>query len=413
MKLWLQIFIAMIAGTIVGTVMKLTGFDAKALQPLGTIFLELIRMLVVLLIFASMTLGVCGVHDPKKLGRLGIKTLLFYLLTTILSIGVGIAFATYFQPGVGFSDEMAQTPITITEPQNLVDIFKSIVPSNPFASLVSGNALQIIVFSAFLGVAINLTGEKGRPLREAIESLAEVMYQLTSVVMKFAPIGVFGIMAYVAGSLGFEAIKRLALFVLLYYAACFLFVGIVFFGILRFIAGLNPIYFIKGLWSAIVVAFSTGSSSASLPVSLQCVHENLGVSKNITSFVLPLGSTINMNGTAIFQGMAAIFVSQAYGIHLDIYSILTIVITATLSAVGTAGIPGQGFIMLSAVLTSVGLPFEGLSVFMAIDRLRDMIGTSLNVMGDAVVAVTIAKQEGELDLDCYRQSYAELEESEA
>jgi dicarboxylate/amino acid:cation (Na+ or H+) symporter, DAACS family len=413
MKLWLQIIIAMIAGILVGTVMNLTGYNAAILQPLGTVFLELIRMLVVLLIFASMTLGVCGVHDPKKLGRLGIKTLLFYLITTVLSIGLGIAFATYFEPGIGFSEEMAQTPITITEPQSLVDIFKSIVPSNPFASLVSGNALQIIVFSAFLGVAINLTGEKGRPLLEAIESLAEVMYHLTSIVMKFAPIGVFGIMAWVAGSLGFGAMMKLAQFVLIYYAACLLFVGIVFFGILRLIAGLNPIHFMKGIWSAVVVAFSTGSSSASLPVSMQCVHENLGVSKNITSFVLPLGSTINMNGTAIFQGMAAIFISQAYGIHLDIYSILTIVITATLSAVGTAGIPGQGFIMMSVVLTSVGLPFEGLFVLAAVDRLRDMIGTALNVMGDAVVAVTIAKQEGELDLDCYCQAFVELEGSEA
>ncbi|NGX58235.1 MAG: Proton glutamate symport protein [Chlamydiae bacterium] len=412
MKLWLQIIIAMIAGMIVGVIMRLTGLDAKLLLPLGTVFLELVRMLVVLLIFASMTLGVTGVHDPKKLGRLGSKTLFFYFCTTIISIFVGIAFATYFEPGVGFSEEMANTPITITEPQSFSEIFVSIVPSNPFAALVSGNALQIIVFSIFLGVAINMSGEKGRPVKEAIESLADVMFQLTGIVMKFAPVGVFGIMAWVTGTLGIESLLKLAKFVLIYYVACILFVGIIFFGILRFIARLDPMKFMKGMWSAIVVAFSTGSSSASLPVSMKCIQENLGVSQNITGFVLPLGSTINMNGTALFQGMAAIFVAQVYDIHLDFYSVLIIVITATLSAVGTAGIPGQGFIMLSVVLTSVGLPYEGLFMLAAVDRLRDMIGTVLNVMGDAVVAVTLAKQEGELDELCYNQGIPELEGSE-
>lgn len=412
MKFWLQIILAMSAGIATGLIMRATGLDAKLLLPLGSVFLELVRMLVVLLIFASMTLGVMGVHDPKKLGRLGVKTLFFYLCTTLVSILMGIAFATYFEPGVGFSEEMANTPITITEPQSFSEIFVSLVPSNPFAALVSGNALQIIVFSLFLGVAINMTGEKAHPVKEAIESLADVMFQLTSIVMKFAPIGVFGIMAWVTGTLGYDSLMKLAKFVFLYYAACILFVGIVFFGMLRFIAGLDPWKFVKGMWSAIVVAFSTGSSSASLPVSMKCIQENLGVSKNITAFVLPLGSTINMNGTALFQGMSAVFVAQVYGVHLDFSSILTIVLTATLSAVGTAGIPGQGFIMLSVVLTSVGLPYEGLFMLAAVDRMRDMIGTVLNVMGDAVVAVTLAKHEGELDEACYLKGIPQFEGSE-
>jgi len=412
MKLWLQIVIAMIAGIAVGAVMRLEGFDAELLYPLGQAFLELVRMLVVLLIFASMTLGVCGVHDPKRLGRLGSKTLLFYFCTTVVSILVGIAFANYFELGLGFSEEMAGTPITITEPQSISEIFVSIIPSNPFAALVSGNALQIIVFSIFLGVAINMSGEKGRPVMDAVESLADVMVQLTSIVMKFAPIGVFGIMAWVTGTMGLDKLKELAKFVVVYYIACFLFAAIIFTGMLSLIARLNPLRFVKGMWPSIVVAFSTGSSSASLPVSLKCIQENLGVSKNISNFVLPLGSTINMNGTALFQGMAAIFVAKAYEVHLDYTSIFTIVLTATLSAVGTAGIPGQGFIMLSVVLTSVGLPYEGLFMLLAVDRLRDMIGTVVNVMGDAVVAVTLAKQEGELDELCYNQGLPELEGSE-
>jgi len=412
MKLWLQIIIAMIAGIAVGALMRVTGFDAKVLLPLGTAFLELVRMLVVLLIFASMTLGITGVRDPKKLGRLGIKTLLFYFCTTVISIAVGITFATYFELGVGFSEEMANASLTITEPQSVSEIFVSMIPSNPFAALVSGNALQIIVFSIFLGVAINMSGEKGRPVMDAVESLADVMVQLTSIVMKFAPVGVFGIMAWIAGTMGLDKLLQLARFVLVYYFACLLFASVIFLGMIRLIAGLNPVRFVQGMWSAIVVAFSTGSSSASLPVSMKCIQENLGVSKNISGFILPLGSTINMNGTALFQGMAAIFVAQVYGIHLDMYSVLTIVITATLSAVGTAGIPGQGFIMLSVVLTSVGLPYEGLFMLAAVDRLRDMIGTVVNVMGDAVVAVTVAKQEGELDEMCYNQGLPELEGSE-
>lgn len=413
MKLWLQIMIAMCAGIIVGSTMRILGYNAEYLQILGTTFLELVRMLVVLLIFASMTLGVTGIHDPKKLGRLGSKTLFFYFMTTVASIFVGIAFARYFALGVGFSSDLTQAAVTLTEPQSLTDLFVSIIPSNPFAALVSGNALQIIVFSIFLGIAINMAGERGRPVRDAIESLSDVMVQLTTLVMKFAPIGVFGIMAWVSGTLGYGSLLKLAQFVVVYYVACLLFASILFSTMLSLLAGLNPIRFVQGMWPAIVMAFSTGSSSASLPVSMKCVQDHLGVSKNISGFVLPLGSTINMNGTALFQGMAALFVANAYGVELDFQSLVTIVLTATLSAVGTAGIPGQGFIMLAVVLTSVGLPYEGLFMLAAVDRLRDMIGTVLNVMGDAVVAVVVAKQEGELDELLYALGSPELEGSEA
>ncbi len=413
MKLWLQIMIAMCAGIIVGSTMRALGYNAEYLQILGTTFLELVRMLVVLLIFASMTLGVTGIHDPKKLGRLGSKTLFFYFMTTVASIFVGIAFARYFSLGVGFSSDLTQAAVTLTEPQSLTDLFVSIIPSNPFAALVSGNALQIIVFSIFLGIAINMAGERGRPVRDAIESLSDVMVQLTTLVMKFAPIGVFGIMAWVSGTLGNRSLLKLAQFVVVYYVACLLFASILFSAMLSLLAGLNPLRFVQGMWPAIVMAFSTGSSSASLPVSMKCVQDHLGVSKNISGFVLPLGSTINMNGTALFQGMAALFVANAYGVDLDFQSLVTIVLTATLSAVGTAGIPGQGFIMLAVVLTSVGLPYEGLFMLAAVDRLRDMIGTVLNVMGDAVVAVVVAKQEGELDELLYALGSPELEGSEA
>ncbi|MCB1149520.1 MAG: dicarboxylate/amino acid:cation symporter [Chlamydiia bacterium] len=397
LKLWAKILIAMCLGLISGLVI---GERAEFLKPVGTIFLNLISMIIVLLVFASMTVGITSIHDPKKLGRLGLKTLAYYLSTTVISILLGITAAYLFKPGLGL-ELTVERPLRITEPSGIGDILLSIIPSNPIASLVSGNVLQIIVFSLFLGVAINMAGERGRPLLDVIESLADVMYKVTGIVMEFSPLGVFAIMAWISGTMGSAVLFHLAKFILIYYVICLLFVATVFCGILRLIAGVSPMIFFRGMSDAIMVAFSTGSSSATLPVSMRCATENLGVSKSITSFVLPLGSTVNMNGTAIFQGMSAIFVSQAYGIQLDLYTLVALVITATLSAIGTAGIPGSGFIMLSAVLTSAGLPIEGLAILAGIDRLRDMVGTVLNILGDAVVAVAVARSEQELDMSCY------------
>jgi len=240
------------------------------------------------------------------------------------------------------------------------------------------------------------------------------MYTLTSIVMELSPIGVFAFMAWVAGKFDLEVLQSLAFFLLFYYIACLIQLIGVFTAFLVFIAKLNPLPFYRGMWEAITVAFGTCSSSATLPVSMNCIQDRLGVSQNISSFVLPLGSTINMAGAAIFQGMAAIYISHAFGIYLDFGSVLTIVITAVLSAVGAAGIPGSGVLMLSAVLGSAGLPVEGVGLFVSIDRIREMISAVVNSLGDAVVAVVIAKQEGELDeLQYYQAEYIELEESEA
>lgn len=393
MKLWMKILIALVLGTVVGAIV---GPSIAVVKPVGTIFLKLINMIIVLLVFASMTLGITSIHDPKKLGRIGLKTLGLYTTTTVISILLGLAFASYFEPGKGIELTLNH-PITIQESPSILESLVSLVPTNPMASLVSGNVLQIIVFSLFLGISINAAGERGKPLLHFFEALADVMYKLTGIVMEFAPYGVFAIMAWIAGSFGLEVLLPLGKLILVYYLACFLFVGVVFCGILYFIAGLHPLPFFKGMRDAIMVAFSTGSSSATLPVTMHCTQENLGVSKKISCFVLPIGCTINMNGTAIFQAMGALFVAQAYDLNLNLMSMVTIVVTATVSSIGTAGIPSSGFIMLSAVLTSVGLPLEGLAILAGIDRLRDMIGTVLNIVGDAVVAVVVAKQEGELD----------------
>ena len=411
MKLWVKIIIAMFLGLLSGWVI---GPKAEMLYPVGEVFLKLIGMIIVPLVLASMTVGITSIHDPKKLGRVGLKTLGLYLITTVISIAIGLTFAFIFNVGHGIEITAGQ-PIAEVEPMGMAQIFSNLIPTNPFASLVTNsNILQVIVFALFLGVAINFSGERGRPLLEIMESIAEVMYTLTTIVMEFSPIGVFAIMAWVAGRFEVSVLISLAKFLSIYYVACLIQLFVVFGAILVFVARLSPGPFFKGMWDAMTVAFGTCSSSATLPVSMQCVQEHLGVSKNVSSFVLPLGSTINMAGAAIFQGMAAIFISNAYGINLDFLSIITVVITAVLSAVGAAGIPGSGILMLSAVLSSAGLPIEGIGLLLGIDRIREMISAVVNSMGDAVVAVTIAKQEGELDeLQYYDVQVAELEESEA
>lgn len=393
MKLWMKILIALILGVGVGLIL---GPRAEYLKPVGQLFLSLINMIIMLLVLSSMTVGITSIHDPEKLGRVGLKTLFLYLVTTVIAIVIGISFAYLFRPGEGLSLQGVGT-VEVQEAPTLAQIFLSIVPSNPIAALVEGNVLQIIAFSIFLGLAINFAGPRGKPLLTVLESLADVMYRLTAIVMEFSPIGVFALMAWVAGSFGVTALFPLLKFLVLYYLACFLHIGVVFCGMLKGLARVSPLPFFRGMGDAIMMAFSTCSSSATLPVALHCAEENLGISRNITRFVLPLGSTINMNGAALFQGMSAIFIAQSYGIELGVQALLTIVITATLSAIGAAGIPGTGFIMLTVVFSAVGIPLEGLALLAGIDRVREMISTVLNVLGDAVCALYVAKQEGEFD----------------
>lgn len=393
MKLWMKIFIALVLGIVAGAIL---GENAIYLKPIGQIFLGLINMIIIPLVLASMTVGITSIHDPEKLSRVGLKTLCVYFATTVIAISLGMGAAYLFEPGSSL-DLKATGVIQEVEAPSLGDILLSVVPANPIASMAEGNILQVIVFALFLGLAINFSGPKGKPLLSVMESLADVMYRLTSIVMEFSPIGVFAIMAWVSGSFGLSILLPLFKFLVLYYLACFFHMGTVFCGILKYMAKVKPLPFFKGMSDAIMMAFSTCSSSATLPVSMHCAQENLGVSKNISSFVLPLGSTINMNGSALFQGMAAVFIAQAYGLELSVQALITIVVTATLGAIGAAGIPGTGFIMLTVVFSSVGIPIEGLALLAGIDRIREMISTVLNILGDAVCAVFVAKQEGELD----------------
>lgn len=398
MKLWKKMLIGLVLGTLTGI---LLGPNAQYLKPIGTIFLGLLNMLVVLLVFSSMTVGITSINDIKKLGRVGFKTLLMYMGTTAIAIIFGLIAAKLINPGRGIGLAHDNIHISIDETPELLNMLLNLVPSNPINSLASGNILQVIVFSIFLGLAINFAGEKGKPLARLLESLSETMFSMTGMIMHLAPYGIFAIMAWVSGTFGIGILYPLLKLILAHYLACAVQLIIVFGGILLFMAKVRVGPFFKGMTDAITLAASTTSSSATLPATLHCVEENLGVSKNIANFSLPLGSTVNMNGTAIFQGIAAVFISQAYGIDLGWQQLLIIVVTATLSAIGCAGIPGGGLVTLSIVLGSVGLPIEGIAIVAGIDRVRDIIGTVTNVLGDAVVAVYVAKTEGEIDLERY------------
>ena len=394
MKLWKKMLLGIAFGVITGV---LLGPKAQCLKPIGSAFLGLLNMLVVLLVFSSMTVGVTSINDIKKLGRVGLKTMLLFATTTAIAIIIGLFFAKLINPGKGIGLVCEYVKPQVDDSPNFVNIFLSLIPENPIGSIAGGNILQVIVFSILFGLGINFAGEKGKPIAKAMESLSEVMFSMTTMIMKLAPYGIFAIMAWVAGTFGVGILYPLLKLVLTHYVACIVHLVLVFGGILIFLAKVKPMPFFRGMTDAITIAASTTSSSATLPATLHCAQENLGVSKNISNFILPLGCTVNMNGTAIFQAIACVFISEAYGIHLGIENLTMIVVTATLSAVGCAGIPGGGLVTLSIVLGSVGLPLEGIAIVAGIDRLRDIVGTVVNVLGDAIVAVYVAKSEGEFD----------------
>ncbi|WP_293266324.1 dicarboxylate/amino acid:cation symporter [Neptunomonas sp.] len=402
LALWKKILIGMVAGIIVGAIM---GPNAEMLKPIGTLFINAIKMLIVPLVFCSLVVGVTAMQDSAKMGRMGIKSIIIYLLTTAVAITIGLGLGTILAPGDGLNmvadANAAAVAKDAKDAPSLVSTIINLIPKNPIEALAGGKILQIIVFALGLGIALNMIGEKGEPAIKLFNSLAEAMFKLTELVMKFAPYGIFALMAWVAGKYGMDVLLPLFKVIGAVYIGCIIHVLVVYSGAIAFIARLSPVQYLKGIVNAQMMAFSSTSSSGTLPVSIRCARENLGVSKGTASFVLPLGATINMDGTALYQGVAALFVAQAFGIDLSTGDYLTIIATATLASVGTAGVPGAGLIMLSLVLTTVGLPMEGLAIIAGIDRILDMARTSVNVSGDLMVSVLIAKSENELDESIY------------
>lgn len=389
-----QIMVAFAIAIIVGII---AGTSAETVKPLGDLFLRLIKFIIVPLVLASLVTGVSSTGDVRKLGRMGGKTIAYYLVTTALAVILGLIIASLMSPGAGLELKPEEAKVEAKENPGIIDTLLAIIPTNPFAALVQGDMLPIIFFAIFLGIGISLAGEKARTVQLFFEQFAEVMYKITGIVMRFAPIGVFGLVAPIVGKYGLSVLLPLSKVILGVAIGCLLHAAIVYSLSVKLFAGMKPLQFFKGIAPAGMIAFSTSSSSGTLPITIQNVESNLGVSKRVSSFVLPLGATINMDGTALYQGVCALFVAQFYGIDLSFAQLLTIVLTATLASIGTAGVPGAGLIMLTMVLTSVGLPLEGMALIAGVDRILDMFRTSVNVIGDASAAVVVASSEGELE----------------
>lgn len=397
MALWKKIIIGLIAGVVVGAVM---GPDAEMLKPLGTLFIHAIKMLIVPLVFCSLVVGVTSMKDTSKMGRVGLKAMALYLGTTAIAIMVGMLLATLFVPGEGLN-MVAGEALAVKDAPSLVQTLLNLVPKNPVSALAAGNILQIIVFALGLGIALNLSGEKAEPVIKVFDGFAEGMYKLTEIVMKFAPYGVFGLMAWITGKYGLDLLLPLAKVIAVMYLGALIQVALVYTGMVSVIARLSPVQYLRGLVNPAVVAFTTTSSSGTLPATIKASREKHGVSTGISSFVLPMGATINMDGTAIYQGVTALFIAQAFGIELAMGDYLIIMLTATLASIGSAGVPGAGLIMLSLVLTSVGLPLEGVAIIAGVDRILDMARTTTNVCGDMMVTLLVGKSENEVNEKVY------------
>lgn len=399
MKLATKILWALGLGAIVGVVLNLTapGFFAEADQyfftPLGTIFLNLIKMLIVPLVFFSIVVGVANIGDPKALGRMGSKAMIFFLTTTAIAITIGITLAVLFQPGNKGEFDVEQASYEANEAPPVADTLLGIIPANPIDAMASGDMLQIIFFAVFIGLGLSYLGKKVELVTRFMEQGNELMMFLVTLVMKFAPYGTFALIASAVGKQGFDALQAMFWYMLVVLLGLLVHFVVVYGSALKFLAKRNPITVLKEYIPALTVAFSTSSSSATLPVSMEIAQKKLNVPKGVSSFVQPLGATINMDGTAIMQGVATIFIAQVYGVDLSLSQMLIVVLTAVLASVGTAAVPGAGLIMLAMVLESVGLPVEGIALIIGIDRLLDMSRTMINCFGDLTCALYVAESE--------------------
>ena len=392
-----KIFLGLFLGIIVGLLLTNNPNIATTfIKPLGSLFLNLIKMIIVPLVFSSLIVGTASVGDIKSLGRIGGKTMAYFMVTTASAIIIGLILGTILVPGEGLSIPVEVEEVTQETP-SIIDTLINIIPSNPLRDLVEGNMLQIIVFAIFLGIGATAVKEElGKPFINLFNSLAEIMYKITEIVMRFAPIGVFGLITPVVAENGPSVLLPLIKVIIAVYLGCIIHAIVVYGSLLKTLANFSPIKFFKGAASPAITAFSTSSSSGTLPITMKAAKENLGIPDKIASFVLPLGATINMDGTALYQGVCALFIAQVYGLDLSISQMLTIVLTATLASIGTAGVPGAGMIMLTIVLESVGLPLEGIALIAGIDRVLDMARTCINVVGDLSAAIVVSKSEGML-----------------
>lgn len=409
-----RIVIGMVAGIVLGALLQamLPGNDfvkdylTNGLFLVGgKMFVASLKMLVVPLVFISLVCGTCSLADPSKLGRLGGKSIALYLLTTAIAISLAMTAALIVGPGTGTQLTSAAV-YNAKEAPPLIDVIVNLVPTNPIEAMTSGNMLQIIVFALLFGISVSLAGEAGKRVATFFNDLSEVIMKLVVMLMNLAPYGVFFLMAKLFSEIGLETISSLLQYFMVVLLVLFVHGLVSYPVLLKTFSGLSPVTFLKKMRDAVLFAFSTSSSNATIPVTMETATKKMGVNNNVASFTVPLGATINMDGTAIMQGVATVFIAQVYGINLEMSDYLLVILTATLASIGTAGVPGVGLIMLAMVLQQVGLPVEGIGLIIGVDRLLDMTRTAVNVTGDCMVTCIVAKSEKELDMDVFADADA-------
>ena len=404
-KILLGLFLGFIFGLILKSLpesyIKDTVIIGGVFKVLGSGFTSAIKMMVVPLVFVSLVCGASSMGDVKQLGRIGTKTMAFYLSTTAIAIVTALFLGSVLKPGEGLDMSSVVTgEVAIGVSKSLVDIILGIIPSNPIASFANGDMLQIIFFALLTGVAMSMVGEKAEPIRKVFESANDICMKMVGIIMMAAPIGVFALVAETFSTVGKDAILVLIKYLAVVLLGLAIHVTIVYGGLFKIFTKQKIMPFLKKFTKVAAITFSTSSSNASVPASME-ILEDLGVGKTTRSFTIPMGATINMDGTAIMQGVAALFIAQIYGIDLEINQMMTIVLTATLASIGTAGVPGVGMIMLSMVLTSVNLPLEGIGLIMGVERIVDMFRTTVNVMGDNVCTLIVANSEKDFEVEKY------------
>jgi len=392
-KIHTQIIIAILLGVIVGLAL---GEKAVHIKIIGDLFIRLLKMIIVPLIMSSMVAGIISIGNIRSLGRMGLRTFIYYMTTTILAVTVGLVLVNLFRPGAAV--ELAakeQFDPAAHSPPSVVTVITNIIPENLFGAMAEDRMLAVIFFSILLGVAISSVGERARTLTALFEAANTVMMKITAWIMRLAPLGVFALMAYTIGQMGIDAIKRLLIYMITVLIGLAIHACLTLPILLSTFGRYSPVKFIRSMFSAVATAFSTASSAATLPITMDCLEKKVGVSNKVTSFVIPLGATVNMDGTALYEAVAAMFIAQAYGVDLTIFQQLIIMLTATLASIGAAAIPSAGLVTMIIVLKAVDLPVEGIAMILAIDRILDMFRTGVNVWGDACGAAIIARLEGE------------------
>jgi Na+/H+-dicarboxylate symporter len=404
MKLWQQVLIGLILGVIAGIVL---GEKSADLKIFGVIFISLIKMVIVPLIFFALLSGITSMNGQGNFTRVGIKGFSAYILTAVFAVIIGLAAGTIFKPGIGVdlhsileTNGQANVAVVSKTPPTISEFLIGLIPTNPINAMASDNFLQIIIFSIFTGIMINTVGEKAKPVKELIFSASQVTFRMIETIIKLAPFGVFGFISWVVGTQGMDILEALLKLILAVLAAC-AFQYFVFGLLILIFARLSPIPFYRKILTTQSLAFATSSSKATLSTAMHQLQDRMGVSKTNSNFLIPLGVCINMDGTAIYLGICALFFSQAYGIDLTMHNYLMLVLTCTLGSIGAAGIPSGSIIFMGMVLTSVGLPIEGIGIILGVDRVLDMVRTTINITGDSAITLVVDKSEGALDEKTY------------